>query len=63
MAGLTLTAMWHVEIQTRTRQLQTDEKITLRFGVMGSIDAVPLVIAQENGYLKEEGINVDLTNI
>ncbi len=39
---------------------QTDETITLNFGAMGSIDAVPLVIAQENGYFKEEGLNVNL---
>ncbi|WP_338586626.1 ABC transporter substrate-binding protein [Clostridium baratii] len=32
----------------------------LRFGVMGSIDAVPLVIAQEKGFFKEEGIDLDL---
>lgn len=37
-----------------------DKEVTLRVGVMGSIDAVPLVIAQEKGYFKEEGINLDL---
>ncbi|MEN8078050.1 MetQ/NlpA family ABC transporter substrate-binding protein [Clostridioides difficile] len=36
------------------------EKTVLRMGVMGSIDAVPLVIAQERGYFEEEGINLDL---
>ena len=36
------------------------EKTTLRVGVMGSIDAVPLVIAQQNGYFEEEGIDLDL---
>ena len=33
---------------------------TLSFGAMGSIDAVPLVIAQEKGYFEEEGLNVNL---
>ena len=32
----------------------------ISIGVMGSIDAVPMVIAQEQGYFKEEGIDVDL---
>ncbi|MGL4572275.1 MAG: ABC transporter substrate-binding protein [Clostridium sp.] len=32
----------------------------LRVGVMGSIDAVPLVIAQEKGFFKEEGVDLDL---
>lgn len=36
------------------------EKTTLRVGVMGSIDAVPLVIAQQNGYFEEEEIDLDL---
>ena len=36
------------------------EETVLRVGVMGSIDAIPLVIAEENGYFKEEGIDVDL---
>lgn len=36
------------------------EKTTLRVGVMGSIDAVPLVIAEQNGYFEEEGIDLDL---
>lgn len=40
-------------------EVQT-EKTKLRVGVMGSIDAVPLVIAQQNGYFEEEGIDLDL---
>lgn len=36
------------------------EKAKLTVGVMGSIDAVPLVIAKENGYFEEEGIDLDL---
>ena len=36
------------------------EETTLRMGIMGSIDAVPLVMANEKGYFKEEGINLDL---
>lgn len=36
------------------------EKTKLRVGVMGSIDAVPLVIAEQNGYFEEEGVDLDL---
>lgn len=36
------------------------EKTKLTVGVMGSIDAVPLVIAQQNGYFEEEGVDLDL---
>lgn len=36
------------------------EKTKLTVGVMGSIDAVPLVIAKENGYFEEEGVDLDL---
>lgn len=36
------------------------EKTKIRLGVMGSIDAVPLVIADKKGYFEEEGIDLDL---
>ena len=39
---------------SKKEEAQT-EKTTLRVGVMGSIDAVPLVIAEQNGYFEEEG--------
>jgi NitT/TauT family transport system substrate-binding protein len=39
---------------------ETKEKVKLRVGVMGSIDAVPLVIAKENGYFDELGVDLDL---
>ena len=45
--------------ETKTEETKTEET-TLRLGIMGSIDAVPLVIAQEKGYFKEEGINLEL---
>lgn len=38
----------------------TSEKTPLRIGVMGSIDIVPIVIAQENGYFSEQGIALEL---
>ena len=44
---------------SKKEEVQT-EKTTLRVGVMGSIDAVPLVIAEQNGYFVEEGIDLDL---
>lgn len=39
---------------------QSGEKTKLSIGVMGSIDAVPFVIAKEQGYFDEEGIDLDL---
>lgn len=38
----------------------SNEKTKITMGVMGSIDAIPLVIAQENGYFEEEGLELDL---
>lgn len=43
-----------------TKKEESKDATKLRFGVMGSIDAVPLVIAQEKGFFKEEGIDLDL---
>ena len=39
---------------------KTEELTSLRVGVMGSIDVVPMVVAQENGYFKDLGIDLDL---
>lgn len=36
------------------------DQTTLRVGVMGSIDVIPMVIANEKGLFEEEGVNVDL---
>lgn len=35
-------------------------KQTLNFGAMGSIDVVPIVIANEKGFFKEEGLDLNL---
>ena len=43
-----------------TEESAQKENTKLRMGVMASIDAVPLVIAQEKGYFAEEGIDLDL---
>lgn len=43
-----------------TKEESKEEKTKLSVGVMGSIDAVPLVIAEQNGYFAEEGIDLDL---
>lgn len=42
----------------KTEEQSTDKTLTV--GVMGSIDALPLVIAQEKGYFTEEGVSLDL---
>lgn len=44
---------------SKKEEVQT-EKTKLTVGVMGSIDAVPLVIAEQNGYFEEEGVDLDL---
>lgn len=38
----------------------TNSNEVLNFGIMGSVDAVPLVIAKEKGYFEEEGIEVNI---
>lgn len=38
----------------------SNAKQTLNFGLMSSVDAVPIVIASEKGYFKTEGIEVNL---
>lgn len=38
----------------------TSSNKPLNFGLMGSIDAVPLVIAKEKGFFKEEGVEVNI---
>lgn len=38
----------------------TVPKKTLNFGAMSSIDAVPIVIANEKGFFKKEGVDVNL---
>ena len=56
VAGLTLVACQSEKSSTP----KEEENVTLNFGAMGSIDTIPFVIAQEKGYFKEEGINVNL---
>lgn len=42
-----------------SKDTQNSSKGALSFGAMSSIEAVPFVIANEKGYFKAEGINVD----
>lgn len=46
--------------QTSETTETTKESTKLSFGVMSSIDVVPLLIAQDQGYFAEEGIELDL---
>ena len=55
-AGLTLTACQSDKSEGASTS-QEGEAVTLNFGAMGSIDTIPFVIAQENGYFEEEGLN------
>ena len=43
-----------------TTKVSDAKETTLRLGVMGSIDAIPLVIAKQKGYFEQQGINLDL---
>lgn len=56
--ALAMTAMIGLSTVACGEKEQPTEKLTM--GVMGSIDAVPMVIAQEKGYFKEEGLDLDL---
>ena len=38
------------------------ENLTLKIGLMPDVDSIPFIIAQEKGFFKEEGINVELEN-
>lgn len=40
-------------------EIEVKEMNKLSFGAMGSIDIVPIVIAQEKGYFEEEGLELD----
>jgi NitT/TauT family transport system substrate-binding protein len=41
------------------KETAVDSKQTLNFGAMSSVDAVPIVIANEKGFFKKEGITVN----
>ena len=45
---------------TQDKKEEETKLQTIRLGVMGSIDSVPLVIAKENGYFEEVGVDLDL---
>lgn len=63
MAATTLVACGDNKEQsvTPTPEISEAPKATeLSFGVMSSIDVVPLIIAKEQGYFEEEGVDVDL---
>lgn len=42
-----------------SKKAEDSSKQTLNFGAMGSVDAVPFVIANEKGFFKEEGVDVN----
>ncbi|GAB6168126.1 ABC transporter substrate-binding protein [Clostridium carnis] len=44
--------------ETAKKEEVSNKKLTI--GVMGSIDTLPIVIANEKGYFKEEGLDVDV---
>ena len=54
------TTMVACSTKDEVSQNQETELQKVRFGVMGSIDSVPLVIAKEKGYFKELGVDLDL---
>lgn len=60
MAVMMVGAMTACSKPVEEKKSEGTEQVTLRVGVMGSIDAVPIVIAKEKGFFEEEGVNVDL---
>lgn len=47
---------------TKEASSKAPTKQTLTFGVMGSIDAVPFIIAKEKGYFEKEGVDINIEN-
>lgn len=45
---------------TDTKETTTQEPETLKIGLMPDIDSIPFIIAQEKGFFKDEGVNVEL---
>lgn len=45
---------------TKAEENKTAEKQNLTFGMMGSIDSVPYVIAKEKGFFEKAGVDVDI---
>lgn len=48
---------------TANQGAETDDKKqsqTLSFGAMSSVELIPIMMAEENGYFEEQGINVDI---
>lgn len=60
MAVMMVTAMTGCSKPVEENVSENANQTTLRVGVMGSIDVIPMVIANEKGLFEEEGINVDL---
>lgn len=56
--ALAMTAMIGLSTVACGEKEKPTQKLTM--GVMGSIDAVPMVIADEKGYFAEEGLDIDL---
>ncbi|KOA18093.1 putative aliphatic sulfonates-binding protein precursor [Clostridium homopropionicum DSM 5847] len=59
--SLIITSMFAVSLVacSPSKNAGTSSKQTLNFGAMGSVDAVPFVIANEKGFFKEEGVDVN----
>lgn len=45
---------------TKTEETKTSEKQSLTFGMMGSIDSVPFVIAKEKAFFEKAGVDVTI---
>lgn len=43
-----------------SNKVTQDENDTIRLGVMSAADSAPILLAQEKGYFKEEGVNLEL---
>lgn len=41
-------------------QESSSENKTINFGAVGSVELIPVIVAQEKGYFKEQNVNVDI---
>ena len=45
---------------TTEENTSSNKNVTLKIGLMPDIDSIPFIIAEEQGFFKEEGVNVEL---
>lgn len=49
-------------VKNSSSSAKSDKKVTLNIGTMPAPDSLPLYVAQKEGYFKDQGLDVKLTN-